>query len=148
MNLVQELDKEIIEAMKAKDSVRLATLRGVKGAIKLQSIDHKKEINDELLIDVVSKEIKSRNESIKEFEKGNRQDLIDKTMYHNSKGMENKDLLWKDIKLGSDTNLLYNEIKKDSFYMSQDLKQSVISLLGVVILCERLINFTTENKND
>ena len=76
------------------------------------------------------------------------QDLIDKTMYHNSNGMKNKDLLWKDIKLGSDTNLLYNEIKKDSFYMSQDLKQSVISLLGVVILCERLVNFTTENKND
>lgn len=79
MNLVETLDKEIIEAMKAKDSVRLATLRGVKGTMKLQSIDHKKEINDELLIDVVSKEIKTRNESIKEFEKGGRQDLIDKT---------------------------------------------------------------------
>lgn len=79
MNLVETLDKEIIEAMKAKDSIRLATLRGVKGAMKLQSIDHKKEINDELLIDVVSKEIKTRNESIKEFEKGGRQDLIDKT---------------------------------------------------------------------
>lgn len=79
MNLVQELDKEIIETMKAKDSLRLATLRGVKGAMKLQSIDHKKEINDELLIEVISKEIKTRNESIKEFEKGNRQDLIDKT---------------------------------------------------------------------
>lgn len=79
MDLVKELDREIIEAMKAKDSIRLATLRGVKGAMKLQSIDHKKEINDELLIDVVSKEIKTRNESIKEFEKGNRQDLIDKT---------------------------------------------------------------------
>ena len=79
MNLVETLDKEIIEAMKAKDSIRLATLRGVKGAMKLQSIDHKKEINDELLIDVVSKEIKTRNESIKEFEKGARQDLIDKT---------------------------------------------------------------------
>ena len=79
MNLIETLDKEIIEAMKAKDSVRLATLRGVKGAMKLQSIDHKKEINDELLIDVVSKEIKTRNESIKEFEKGRRQDLIDKT---------------------------------------------------------------------
>lgn len=76
------------------------------------------------------------------------QDLIDKTMYHNSNGMKNKDLLWKDIKLGSDTNLLYNEIKKDSFYMSQDLKQSVISLLGVIILCERMVTFTTENKND
>ena len=79
MDLVKELDKDSVEAMKAKDSVRLATLRGVKGAMKLQSIDHKKEINDELLIEVVSKEIKTRNESIKEFEKGNRQDLIDKT---------------------------------------------------------------------
>ncbi len=79
MDFVKELDQDIIEAMKAKDSVRLATLRGIKGAMKLQSIDHKKEINDELLIEVVSKEIKTRNESIKEFEKGNRQDLIDKT---------------------------------------------------------------------
>lgn len=79
MDLVKQLDQDIIEAMKAKDSVRLTTLRGVKGAMKLHSIDYKKEINDELLIDVVSKEIKTRNESIKEFEKGSRQDLIDKT---------------------------------------------------------------------
>lgn len=79
MDLVQELDKDIIEAMKAKETVKLSTLRGVKSAMKLQSIDHKKEINDELLIEVVSKEIKTRNESIKEFEKGSRQDLIDKT---------------------------------------------------------------------
>lgn len=79
MDLVKELDKDLIEAMKAKDSVRLTTLRAVKGAMKMQNIDHKKEINDELLIEVVSKEIKTRNESIKEFEKGNRQDLIDKT---------------------------------------------------------------------
>lgn len=79
MDLVKELDKDIIEAMKEKDSVKLATLRGVKGNMKMQNIDHKKEINDELLIEVVSKEIKTRNESIKEFEKGSRQDLIDKT---------------------------------------------------------------------
>lgn len=79
MDLVKELDKDIIEAMKSKESVRLSTLRAVKGAMKMQNIDHKKEINDELLIEVVSKEIKTRNESIKEFEKGDRQDLIDKT---------------------------------------------------------------------
>ena len=65
--------------MKEKNTVKLNTLRGVKAAMKQQNIDHKKEINDELLIDVVSKEIKTRNESIKEFEKGNRTDLIDKT---------------------------------------------------------------------
>lgn len=79
MDLVKELDQDLIEAMKAKDSVRLTTLRAVKGNMKMQNIDHKKEINDELLIEVISKEIKTRNESIKEFEKGNRQDLIDKT---------------------------------------------------------------------
>lgn len=79
MDLVKELDKDIIEAMKSKDTIKLATLRGVKASMKLQNIDHKKEINDELLIDVISKEIKTRNESIKEFEKGSRLDLIDKT---------------------------------------------------------------------
>ena len=79
MDLVKKLDEEIISAMKEKNTVKLNTLRGVKAAMKLQNIDHKKEINDELLIDVVSKEIKTRNESIKEFEKGNREDLINKT---------------------------------------------------------------------
>ena len=79
MDLVNKLDKEIIEAMKEKNTLKLATLRGVKAAMKQANIDHKKEINDELLIDVVSKEIKTRNESIKEFEKGNREDLVNKT---------------------------------------------------------------------
>lgn len=79
MDLVEKLDQEIISAMKEKDTVKLATLRGVKAAMKQANIDHKKEINDELLIDVVSREIKTRNESIKEFEKGNRNDLVEKT---------------------------------------------------------------------
>ena len=79
MELVKQLDAEIVSAMKEKNTIKLNTLRGVKSNLKLQSIDFKKEINDELLIDVVSKEIKTRNESIKEFEKGNRQDLVDKT---------------------------------------------------------------------
>ena len=79
MDLVNRLDSEIIEAMKEKNTVKLNTLRGVKAAIKQANIDKKVEINDELLIDVVSKEIKTRNESIKEFEKGNRSDLVEKT---------------------------------------------------------------------
>lgn len=79
MEFVKKLDAEIISAMKEKNTVKLNTLRGVKAAMKQQNIDNKKEINDELLIDVVSKEIKTRNESIKEFEKGNRTDLIEKT---------------------------------------------------------------------
>ena len=79
MDLVKMLDEEIISSMKEKNTIKLNTLRGVKASMKQQNIDYKKEINDELLIDVITREIKTRNESIKEFEKGNRQDLIDKT---------------------------------------------------------------------
>lgn len=77
--MVEQLEKDMIEAMKAKDMFRLTVIRMVKGALKQEQIDHKKEINDELLIDVVNKQIKMRKDSITEFEKGNRQDLVEKT---------------------------------------------------------------------
>ena len=77
--MVEKLEKDMIEAMKAKDMFRLTVIRMVKGALKQEQIDHKKEINDELLIDVVNKQIKMRKDSITEFEKGNRQDLVEKT---------------------------------------------------------------------
>ena len=77
--MVEQLEKDMIEAMKSGDKFRLTVIRMVKGALKQEQIDHKKEINDELLIDVVNKQIKMRKDSITEFEKGNRQDLVDKT---------------------------------------------------------------------
>ncbi len=77
--MVEKLEKDMIEAMKAQQKERLTVLRMVKAALKQEQIDHKKEINDELLTDVVNKQIKMRKDSITEFEKGNRQDLIDKT---------------------------------------------------------------------
>ena len=79
MNLVETLDEKIIEAMKAHEKDRLIVLRTIKANLKQELIDNKKEINDESLIDVVTKQIKQRNESIKEFEKGDREDLIEKT---------------------------------------------------------------------
>ncbi len=77
--MVEQLEKDMIEAMKSKDKDRLTVIRMVKAALKQEQIDHKKEINDDLLIDVVNKQIKMRKDSIAEFEKGARQDLIDKT---------------------------------------------------------------------
>lgn len=79
MELVKQLDAEIVNAMKEKNMIKLNALRAAKASMKQANIDQKRDINDELLIDVVSKEIKVRNESIKDFEKGNRQDLVDKT---------------------------------------------------------------------
>lgn len=79
MNLYDKMKNDLIQAMKDKDKDKLTVLRLVKGAMQLEHINNRREENEELFIDVVSKQIKSRNESIVEFEKGNRQDLIDQT---------------------------------------------------------------------
>jgi len=71
--------KDIVTAMKEKDKVTLETLRMVKGAIQMEEIKVKKELNDDELAVVIGKQIKTRKESIVEFEKGNREDLIEKT---------------------------------------------------------------------
>ncbi len=77
--MIEQLDKDMVEAMKAKEKDRLMVIRMVKAALKQEQIDHKKELNDDLLIDVVNKQIKMRKDSITEFEKGNRTDLIEAT---------------------------------------------------------------------
>ena len=64
MNLLEKMKSDLITAMKEKDKERLTVLRMVKGAIQLEVINNKKEENEELLIDVVSKQIKMRKESI------------------------------------------------------------------------------------
>ena len=71
--------KDIVTAMKEKDKVALETLRMVKGAIQMEEIKVKKELSDDELAVVIGKQIKTRKESIVEFEKGKRTDLIEKT---------------------------------------------------------------------
>lgn len=77
--MIEKLKKDMIEAMKNKERDRLTVIRMVKAAMDLEHIDRKREINDDLLIDVVNKQIKMRRDSIEEFAKGNREDLIAKT---------------------------------------------------------------------
>ncbi len=68
---------DLISAMKNKDKERLSVLRMIKGAVQLEEIKAKHELNDEEMTRIISKQIKSRRDSIIEFEKGNRGDLID-----------------------------------------------------------------------
>lgn len=77
--MVEKLKQDMIEAMKAKDKERLTTIRMIKGDLDKEHIDKKREINDDLLIEVVNRGIKQRKDSIAEFEKGGREDLIEKT---------------------------------------------------------------------
>ena len=74
--MVEKLKKDMIEAMKSKDKFRLTVIRMVKGELDKEHIDKKREINDELLVEVVSCGIKQRNDSILEFEKAGRSDLV------------------------------------------------------------------------
>ncbi len=74
-----KITEDIKVAMRNKDKEKLAVLRGVKGAIQMKELDLKKELDDSEVTAIISKEIKSRNESISEFKKGNRDDLILKT---------------------------------------------------------------------
>ena len=79
MNLLEKFNADMITAMKAKDKETLTVLRMVKGAMQLEQINQKKEINEDLLIDCVNKQIKLRKDSILEFEKASRLDLVEKT---------------------------------------------------------------------
>ena len=73
------IKQDIVNAMKQKNTLKLQTLRGIKGDADMEHINKKVEINDELMINVLSRGIKTRKESIIEFEKGGRNDLIEKT---------------------------------------------------------------------
>lgn len=76
MTLIETIKQDLITAMKEKDKDKLNTLRSVKGALQLEIINNKKEENDDLLLDVINKQIKMRNDSIEEFKKAGREDLI------------------------------------------------------------------------
>lgn len=77
--MYDKIKEDIVKALKGKDTLKLQTLRGIKGEVDLEHINKKVDINDELVITVLSRGIKTRKESIIEFEKGNRDDLISKT---------------------------------------------------------------------
>lgn len=70
---------DLKEAMKAQEKERLTVIRMVKGAIQMEELNTKRELNDDEIISIIAKQIKTRKESIVEFEKGNRNDLIEKT---------------------------------------------------------------------
>ena len=74
-----KLLNDLISAMKSQDKETLGVLRMVKGAIQLEEINNKHELTDDEFIGIVSKQIKTRKESITEFEKANRNDLIEQT---------------------------------------------------------------------
>ena len=77
--MYDKIKADIVAAMKEKNTLKLQTLRGIKGDADLEHINKGVEVNDDLMITVLSRGIKTRKESIIEFEKGGRDDLVNKT---------------------------------------------------------------------
>ena len=84
MTLSEQIQKDIVAAMRAKEELRLSVLRMVKSAIQLKEVEKKRPLDEPESIQLLQTLFKQRKESIEQFAKGGRQDLVDK---------ENKELL-------------------------------------------------------
>ena len=73
----EKLQKELIDAMKAHDKKKIDVIKLVKAAIQNEEINLKKELNDDEVLSIITKQVKMRNDAIKEFEKASRNDLIE-----------------------------------------------------------------------
>lgn len=76
MSLLKRLDKDIITALKSKDSFSLIVLRGLKSDIKYKQIDKGDDLTEEEVILVLSSAAKKRRDSIEQFRNGGREDLV------------------------------------------------------------------------
>jgi uncharacterized protein len=78
MPLLDKLNSDLKDAMRAKDELRKLVLRTVLSAVNYAEIAKQKKLDDGGIIDVIAREIKQRKESIEAYELGKRQDLADK----------------------------------------------------------------------
>lgn len=78
MSIVEQVTKDMTEAMKARAEQRLSTLRMMKSALKNKEIDKRAPLDDKEAMAVLSTLIKQRKDSIDAFTKGGRQELADK----------------------------------------------------------------------
>ncbi len=75
---LEKIDSDLKTAMKEKNEIKLSTLRMLKAAIKNKEIDKKQALSEPEILDIIQKQVKQCRESIAEFQKANRQDLLNK----------------------------------------------------------------------
>ncbi len=76
MSLLQKLDEDLKIALKTSDKLKLSVLRMAKAAVKNQQIDKGRELRDEEILAIFSTLAKQRRESIEQFSRGGRDDLV------------------------------------------------------------------------
>lgn len=81
MTLMDVLNSDMKDAMRAKDKETLSVIRMLKAAVQKQEIEVGRELTDEESLTILTRELKQRKDSIHEFEKAARMDLVNKTTF-------------------------------------------------------------------
>lgn len=76
--LTEQIRADLTESMKARDAEKTSTLRMLQSALKYQQVEVKHELSDEEALTVIRKAVKQREDSIEQYEKGNRPELAAK----------------------------------------------------------------------
>ena len=78
MSFKEKVDQEMIRAVKTKDKIRLSALRMLKSGLHNREIDLKRELGESEFLQLLASMVKQRKESIDQFAKGGRTDLVEK----------------------------------------------------------------------
>ena len=78
MSLLERLNSDIKQAMKNKEKDKLSVIRMIKASIQNEAIKTGKELSEEEELTVLSREVKQRKDSLHEFDKAGREDLVEK----------------------------------------------------------------------
>jgi len=81
MSLKDRITEDMKTAMRAKDSARLSTIRLLLAAIKQKEVDERVTVDDGQVLAIVEKLIKQRRDSIEQFQRANRQDLVEQESF-------------------------------------------------------------------
>lgn len=126
MSLHQQIQNQIPDAMRAKDSVRLTTLRGVLSSFTNEAMNLGKKPQDKLTdkeaVVVIKKLVKQRKDSIEQFKKGGRMDLV-----------ENEEAELKVLEEFLPAQMSEEEVEKIVRLKIEDLKISDKSKIGILI---------------
>ncbi|WDV44531.1 GatB/YqeY domain-containing protein [Clostridiaceae bacterium M8S5] len=79
MSLKGKLLEDLKQSMKQKDTLRKNVITMVRAGIKQKEVDERIELNDEQILDVISKQIKQKKDAIESFKQGSRDDLVQNT---------------------------------------------------------------------
>ncbi|CAM3670198.1 GatB/YqeY domain-containing protein [Cytobacillus oceanisediminis] len=78
MSLLERLNEDMKQAMRNKEKEKLTVIRMIKASLQNEAIKIGEELNEEQELTVLSREVKQRKDSLHEFEKAGREDLVEK----------------------------------------------------------------------